>query len=77
MLDDECNLSPAKARELQEMVEQRLIPEPDQLDLRHCSDADSRAGRERWHKYLIKRKGALIQFLDTAIDLDQPIHCSI
>ena len=82
MLDEEGDLSPAKAHLFLEMLESRSIApitkkELEEYDGNGKSKKVSQKQVDEWNEYYINKKKKLIAFLKLAIKLNEPIHCSI
>jgi len=80
MLDDEGNLTPEKAVELVTMIESKKQKLPTKRELLDGHATVSDEGEDSvasWHKFYKEKKERLIQFLAQAIELGEPIHCSL
>jgi hypothetical protein len=77
MLDDEGYMQPEKIKEFLAMIEAAELPEPEQLKLENATIDDGENSREAWHKSFVDHRKQLIAFLGHALDLNEPIYCSI
>lgn len=79
MLNKEGQLTPGKAKLLLERVraaEVRFRTE-EELKADHCAVDDGDNSPESWHKAKLEHKAELVAFLERAIELNEPIACSL
>jgi len=76
MLDEEGNLSPAEAQKLLDIIKAKEITEVNRSSDICIKDEDGYR-EEEWLEYFQDKRERFITFLKTAIDLNEPIYCSI
>ena len=69
-------LSPKKAALLAERIEKAPLHLPTLAELEH-DNADTKNGVESWHDYYRNKRTRLIAFLRRAVELKEPIRCSL
>lgn len=80
MLDDDGNMQPEKIREFLALVKNadQRFPTAKELIVKHCVvDDKKKNGIETWHKMYADARKELVEFLEKAIELNEPISCSI
>ncbi len=79
MLDNDSYLQPDKARELLALVKNNAQKFPTAQDLieRFAKVDKDKNSIEAWHKKYADGRKELIEFLEKAIELNEPIYCSI
>ena len=78
MLDGEGYLQVPSIRLLKEMVSkaEMELPTEDELIEENCQ-IDEKNTVESWHQYYRDKRERLLQFLDDALKLEEPIYCSL
>lgn len=79
MLDKNGFLSGANLKKFRQLVAEaaQVMPSTVQeLKAKHC-DADGADSVKEWHEYWIEKRKKLLAFLDKAIEMNEPIYCSI
>lgn len=76
--DDDNNMSPDNARLWLDWVRQQNLKPitKEWLLANHCVVDDGENSPAAWDKYFKEKKERLEAFLQNAIDMDSPIHCS-
>jgi len=78
MLDDNDYLSVEKTKEFLAMIQEREISETQKESLTsECKIKDVENSLEKWHEMFVQNRGKLIKFLQSAIDKNEPIYCSL
>jgi hypothetical protein len=78
LLDKNQMLTPEKAKEFIKVLKEReFIPINTFIKENNLRIDDKENSPEQWEKYHIRRKKELIKFLQTAVDLEEPVECSI
>ena len=78
MLDKEGLLSVEKCKEFLAMIKDKNIPPATHLNLGEFAKVDDGENSlEKWREYFVEKKQHLIEFLQTAIALNEPISCSL
>jgi hypothetical protein len=75
-LDDESMLSVELTRVLRERIAAATVA-PDEEQLANCLKFEDMKSRDDVVAYFEKERKALLAFLDTAIELNEPIYCSL
>lgn len=80
LLDDEGLLQPEQIKQFKEMIlgqEQRL-PDREMLESWHAHVEDgTEHAVEHWHTYYREKRERLLAFLNRALELNEPIDCSL
>ena len=78
MLDDDNNLTPKKAKALLEKIKQSKIKKitKELLKNKHCK-VDDLEDVLSWRRFFVKKKKNLEKFIEQAIELNEPIYCSL
>lgn len=80
-LDARGNLSVKKCKKLLEIVKARKLPSVAEMEANlkrsgaMIDDKDNSPAA--WHKMFVNKKRRFIRFLNTAIKLNEPLHCSV
>jgi len=79
MLDDEGYLHPKEIRELLAYVEstELNLPTREELEENYAKVDNDENSVESWHQYYIEKKDRFVRFLKRALELNEPIRCSI
>lgn len=77
LLDDNRYLSVKDAKWLRELVRQSNVPSVDKLGLNNAHTDDDKNSLTSWREYFIIKQGKLLAFLSEAIELGEPIYCSL
>jgi hypothetical protein len=69
-----------KLRKFRDMVANANLELPSKEEIENHSgkvDEEGENSLAEWHKYFIEKQNELLAFLDKAIELKSPIHCSL
>lgn len=79
LLDKEGNMSPKNAKKLLAKIEDKPLPKITGVWLmaNHCAVDGDQNSPAAWEKSFAEHKAELVSFLKKAIELNEPIECSI
>jgi hypothetical protein len=82
LVEDDGLMSPANVQKFIDLIEscQLSLPTFDELEKNHCTvskDPYSEDSVEGWHRYYTEKREKLLAYLRKAIQLNEPIRCSL
>ena len=79
--DENADLPIEKCQELLERIKAARIPSAkvlgEYMENHHACVDDGENSPASWRKYFVNKKKRLVRFIQKAIDLNEPLHCSV